>query len=160
MTVATVEILGEVKGYECLHEIMRLRAEALAMTRESIDELAGLQPGYAAKVLAPRPIKRMGSLSMGLMLPALGMKLVAIVDEEALERLRRFGPKRHAGAASHAGTVRYQISRRELRKRQRKGGHNSRKYLPKSKVRALARKAGLAGNKKRWSKPTLVEIKR
>jgi hypothetical protein len=51
-----IDTLGEVWSYEDLHRIMRARANDLNLSREAIDAIAGLQSGYAAKLLSPRPI--------------------------------------------------------------------------------------------------------
>lgn len=147
-------ILGDVNKYSDLHEIMRARADELGLTREHIDELAGLHSGYAAKLLSPKPIKKLGDLLLGLMMPGLGMRLVAIEDLDALERITRRGLRREFATDMHAGTVHIQFSRKFMRKIQRKGGANSRKYLTKRKASALGRRAAKA----RWRKPTLIEI--
>src|SRR6266511_3696164 len=85
----TMQPLGPpIRSYEDLHRFLRARAEALNISRLTIDEATGLPAGYASKLLAPRPGKRIGSLSMGLMLGALGVKLVAYEDELALKKIR------------------------------------------------------------------------
>jgi hypothetical protein len=48
-----------------------------------------------------------------------------------------------------AGSVQISLSRNFMQKIRKKGGENSRKYLPKRLVKQLARKAALA----RWAKP-------
>lgn len=157
-------VLGSVASYADLHELMRARADELEISRQAIDQLARLQPGYAGKLLSPRPMRRLTDETLGFVLPALGMRLVLVEDLESLEQIKARASKRNNGCTSHASTVRYTISRRELRRRQRKGGKNSRAYLSKSKVRQLARKAGIAGNLVRWrdvkaaAKPKITEI--
>jgi hypothetical protein len=64
--------LATVRDYAQLHTALRLRADELKTTREAIDDLAGLQNGYAAKLLAPVPIKSLGRESLGPMLAVLG----------------------------------------------------------------------------------------
>jgi hypothetical protein len=146
--------LGIVSRYSDLHRIMRARAVELAISREALDDLAGLHHGYSAKLLAPKPIRKLGDLSLSCVLPALAIRLIAVADPEALERISSRLVKRQAGNASHAeqhgGTVVFQFSRRYMRSIQRKGGTNSRKYLPPKKVKELARKAGRAGAAARW----------
>lgn len=141
-----MNVLGEVVDYDALTALMRVRAAELQITYEALDEIAGTTKGHASKILSPMPSKRLGATSMTLFLPALAMKLIAVVDDEALRNINRRGLRRHAGAAMHAGTVHWKITRRELRRRQKLGGLNSRKFIPKSRSRALAKKAA----KKRW----------
>lgn len=147
-------ILGEFNSYAGLQEIMRTRADQLQITREQIDEISGLQNGYASKVLAPNPIKKLGATSMPLMLPALGMKLMAVEDPEALKRITRRGLKREVASSQVSAAVQFKLTYRFLRKIAKKGGENSRKFLTRRRRRQLARKAARA----RWSKPTLVEV--
>lgn len=146
-------ILGPVACYADLHELMRARADELEITRASLDRLACLPAGYAAKLLSPKPMKKLSDETLGFAMPALGMKLVAIEDLEAVEMLRARADKRRSvtmlGAAVHIV-----VSRRELKRRSRKGGANSRKYMPKGAASKLGRRAA----KKRWHKPKITEV--
>ena len=81
-------ILAEIRTYDDLHTVMRRVAVDREITREGIDVVAGLQSGYASKILAPSPMKRLGPASMGAVLGALGLKLLAVVDEEAVAKYR------------------------------------------------------------------------
>ena len=78
----------EIRNYQELHLALRERAEQLGVSRLTIDDVSGLPSGYSAKLLAPVPIKRLGPLSFGLMLQALGLKLVVVEDREALARVK------------------------------------------------------------------------
>jgi hypothetical protein len=80
--------LGVIKDYRDLHQILRARCEQLDILRETIDDASGLTSGHASKLLADPPIKNLGIVSLGLVLGALGMKLIAVDDHEALERIR------------------------------------------------------------------------
>ena len=148
---APTDTLGTVRSYSDLHEIMRNRADELEITRDALDELAGLQTGYSGKVLAPRPIRRIiprsNDLVLGLMLPALGMKLIAVVDEEALERIKNRRVKRKLPSVLGT-TIHLQFSRKELKKRQRNGGNNRRENLTPKRRSEISRNAALA----RWRK--------
>jgi len=54
-----------------------------------------LQTGYASTLLAPRPRKRIGPMSLGALLGALGLALVVVEDAAALARVRsRLVPRR------------------------------------------------------------------
>jgi len=119
----------------------------LQISREALDEIAGLQSGYAAKLLAPKPSRKLGDMSMACMLPALGAKRVLVEDDDALAQINNRMVKRDSRAAMHAVAVHYQPSRRFLRRIARKGGLNSRKNLDPERRTELARKAAKA----RWS---------
>lgn len=154
--IAPTAELGVVRSYADLHQIMRARADALEITRDALDELAGLQTGYSGKVLAPRPMKRImrreADMVLAVMLPVLGMKLVAVVDEEAVERFKNRRVKRKLPSVLST-TVHLQFSRRELKRRQRNGGKNSRKNMSKQAAKSLARKAAKA----RWTKAAAAD---
>ena len=49
------EVLAEVTDWLSLHRALRARAESLQVTRLGIDEGAGLQSGYAGKLLRDPP---------------------------------------------------------------------------------------------------------
>jgi hypothetical protein len=83
-----------IRTYDDLVHALRARAEELGLSRENIDDIAGLPSGYASKILAKKHIKRMGALSLWLILPALGAQLCLIEDPESLrayasQRVRR-----------------------------------------------------------------------
>jgi hypothetical protein len=142
-------MLAEINSYEDLHRALRTRAEELQLSRESIDAISGIPPGYAAKLLAPRPIKKLGGLSMPLVLPALGVKLVLMVDDEKTAAvLARTTTSTRSGRAVRAGTVKFELSERHMKRIRRKGGANSRAYMTKKRASELGRKAILA----RWNK--------
>lgn len=68
--------LGIASDYADLHRILRERADALNVSRMSIDEVAGLPVGYSAKLLQPIPEKALGAMSLNALLGALGLELV------------------------------------------------------------------------------------
>jgi hypothetical protein len=99
-TIETIAVvpLGEVRDYSDLHRVCRARAETLNVSRLTIDDAAGLTSGHSGKLLAPEPMKRMGPLSMKLVLGALRMKLIAVEDQEApTHKLVKRGPMPPAG---------------------------------------------------------------
>lgn len=73
-----------IKNYCDLHAGLRERAEQLNISRIVIDAIGELQEGYAGKLLAPVPSKTLGPKSLGGMLKALGLKLIAVEDQEAM----------------------------------------------------------------------------
>jgi hypothetical protein len=80
--------LAIIHGYDDLVAAIRARVAELGVTQATIDDVAGLQSGYAGKLLGPRRIKKLGIVSLGCVLGSLGMKLVAFEDPEALARVR------------------------------------------------------------------------
>jgi hypothetical protein len=77
-------------------EACRARMRALDITHETLDGLAGIQPGYSAKLLGPRPHRKIGLLTFPLLLGALGLALVAVEDAEQMARIRsRLVPRKY-----------------------------------------------------------------
>jgi hypothetical protein len=89
--------LGMVRNYDDLKAILRARAEALDVSRETIDELAGFSPGYAGRLLGPGADRRLGPATLAAMLGALGIKLIAVEDPEALAKYTARAKRRVAG---------------------------------------------------------------
>jgi hypothetical protein len=81
------DTIAEVRSWNDLDTALRARAESLNVSRLVLDELSGLQSGYASKLLAPVPIRHFGRVSLGAMSGALGLKLVVQEDKEALARV-------------------------------------------------------------------------
>jgi hypothetical protein len=71
-----------IRSYDDLHRFLRARAEELNVSREEIDRVGGLTPGYAAKLLAPRPIKKLGATTFALTLGAMGIMLLPVEDPD------------------------------------------------------------------------------
>ena len=61
----------------------------MRITNETIDEMAGLQPGYTSKQVCRPAMRRLGHVSLGLVLGGLGLKLTISEDPEQVERIRR-----------------------------------------------------------------------
>jgi hypothetical protein len=73
--------------YESLLVALRARAEALNVSRATLDDVSGLASGYTAKLLAQPPIKSLGAVSLGPMLGALGIAIVLVEDPDAMRRV-------------------------------------------------------------------------
>src|SRR4051794_38656581 len=80
--------LAIVRDYKELIAAIRARRDALDITHETIDAVAGLQAGYTSKLLVDPPMKCAGRVSLGAMLGALGLMLLVVEDPAALERVR------------------------------------------------------------------------
>jgi hypothetical protein len=87
--------IAEVTSYEGLIAAIRRRMAQLDGTFESLDDLAGLTRGHSQKLLATTPRRFLGSITFGVILQALGLKLVLIADVEQLERVRHRLVSRH-----------------------------------------------------------------
>lgn len=94
--------LAVVRSVDELQAALRARALALRIVFDgrsrrgddngrdcSLDGIAGLPTGYAAKLLAPVPLKSFGRHSLGPMLTALGCKLLLVEDADLLERITK-----------------------------------------------------------------------
>ena len=141
------DMLGEVTTYSDLHMLLRARANDLQLSREELDSISGLQPGYTAKLLSPRPMKRLGVTSMPLLLSALGVKLVLMVDDEKTAALQSRITMHPRKASAVRSAVCYSVSQRFLRRIGRKGGSNSRANMSPRQASALGKRAAQA----RWS---------
>jgi len=84
-----MEPIYYVRTYDDLREALRVRCKALKVSRETIDEIAGLGSCYTNKLMAPVPVKNFGRISLGAMLGAMGVMLVLVEDMDALERVER-----------------------------------------------------------------------
>lgn len=94
--------LAEITDYESLVKNLRERMDAIGITHDNLNELAGFADRYSQKILTltqPRPsssrprdgrgsVRRIGMQSLGPLLGALSVKLVLVEDPEALERNR------------------------------------------------------------------------
>src|SRR5947209_5582964 len=92
-------VVGEARGYVDLIMALRAQAERLGAPQLAIDEVAGVAAGFSGHCLVGR--KRLGPQSMGLIIQALGVKLLVVEDETATPRVKRLmhtprgrGPRR------------------------------------------------------------------
>jgi hypothetical protein len=94
------QIIGIARDHDGLVAALRLRLLELGTTFSSIDDLAGLPPGYVSRLFNRYPTKGnpcrgLGRISMGPLLGALGVELLVAVDHAQLERIRhRIEPTR------------------------------------------------------------------
>jgi len=77
-----------------LVEALRQRRDALDISHETIDEISGLQSGYAGKLLAPRAPRNLSYNSLGLILGALGVGLQVVEDQEQIAKVAKRWQKR------------------------------------------------------------------
>jgi hypothetical protein len=92
-------VVVEVTDYAGLMDALRARRDQLAVTHQTIDDVAGLPSGYTGKLFAPHPMKCLGMISLGAILGTLGLKLAILEDDEALKRVKgRLVPRKKARA--------------------------------------------------------------
>ena len=145
-------VIGEFSDYDQMINVLRQRAADLNLSGEQIDGVAGLPARYTQKLLGPNQVRRLGATSLGPFLGALAVRGLLVEDRTALEKLRHQTTPRKAQYARpgmRAGSVQISLSSRFMQIIRKKGGQNSRKYLPRKLVKQLARKAAAA----RWAKP-------
>jgi hypothetical protein len=80
--------IAVVRSTADLRAIFRQRVRDLNISFETVDSIAGLPTRDTGKLLGPNPSKNFGAISFDALLGALGLKLVAVEDAEALERIR------------------------------------------------------------------------
>jgi hypothetical protein len=96
--------LATIKNYDDLITALRARVDDLGISRDTVDEIAGLSDHYTTKLLTLSDTRRAGarrlgtrSLSLrilGPLLGALSVKILLVPDDEALARNRlRYVPR-------------------------------------------------------------------
>ena len=126
-------VLASFTDYAGMLQAFRDRANErkISMSDEDTATIAGLPDKYLAKLLAPRPVRRIGMLSLGPVLGVLGAKLLLVVDEEACRRLE---------------------SRKDVRLKQRNGNLVRSAATTHVLTRRFMQKIGRIGGKTRWKK--------
>jgi hypothetical protein len=77
-----------VRNYSDLIRLLCARRDELNLCHETLDALAGLQNGYASKILTPHHLRKLGPVSWSLV-EALGLAVTIAEAPEALARMRR-----------------------------------------------------------------------
>jgi hypothetical protein len=143
--LARPELLEPIRSYDDLHKALRARADELNLSRLELDRLAGITSGYASKLLAPVPLKRLSPYTFTLMVGALGIRLRVEEDPEALERISRFAQKREVKVPMRAHKINPRSSKhfslRQLKKWASRGGDMRAYRLGKRRRRAIAKQA-------------------
>jgi len=136
--------LAVIRSYDDLHSAVRERSAEIGMTRADLDARAGLADGHAGKLLGKRQTKRLGNVTLGLVMGALRVALVMVEDSDVATP-----PVEHIDASHNMRAT----SERGSRWRFPKGpdfarimaARRARKQTPEQRS-AAARKAALA----RW----------
>jgi hypothetical protein len=152
-------VLAIARDYQGIHAACRTRADELEITRETLDATSGMQGGYSGKLLAPKPVKRAGPITLPLLLGGLGLALAVVEDPDALDRVKSRLVKRRRPPANRASTATpaeaQDAIRLHLSTIGRRGARSLNKALSARQRQRAARKAALArwspkGRKKRW----------
>lgn len=91
--------LAVARDYAEMHAAFRAYVEEVNVSREAIDDIAGLPDGFAGKALAPVPAKTLGRANLGDFLQSMGLALIVCQDVEAFNRIRHRLPERQANQA-------------------------------------------------------------
>jgi hypothetical protein len=85
--LAGMKQLAICHDYNELLAAIRHRRDELRISHFTLDHVSGIPSGYASKLLASPPMKRLGALSLGPVLGALGLRLLVVDDPAALARV-------------------------------------------------------------------------
>lgn len=80
-------VIADVHDYHGLIHAIRERKAELGMSDAALDEIAGLPPGYAGKVLGQSLVKRLGPMSLSAVVGALGLRLTLVEDPMATAKI-------------------------------------------------------------------------
>ncbi len=72
-----------VTDYRSLIDAFRRRKDELSIPHLSLDKIAGLPSGYSGKLFGRANVRALGPISFGLILNALGLRMILELDERA-----------------------------------------------------------------------------
>jgi hypothetical protein len=81
-------VLATVINYDGIIAVVRGRMRERGITNATLEHIAGLPDGYIAKLLGASRIKNLGPNSFDGIVQGLGMKLIAVEDAKATEKMR------------------------------------------------------------------------
>lgn len=133
-----------------LHMALRQRWQDLGVTSESIDAVCKFPDKYTAKLLGPKPVRRLSSMSRYAMINVLGLELVLRVSPENTRQFTKqltLIRRKPAVLAVKCGRGKHrEVSKKFLRKIAPRGGNMRAHMLTAHKRTKIARKAARA----RW----------
>jgi hypothetical protein len=97
--------LAEIHEFHELVAALKARMHELNITMDTLDAIAGLPCRFSAKILAKKPLKGLGPISLGAIIGALGLKLIVVEDEEALSLVRSRLTKRKSPPVLDAPSI-------------------------------------------------------
>jgi hypothetical protein len=132
--------------------VLKKRIASLGISYETANAMADLSDGYIAKLLGPRPSRRLGSKAFDGLLRATRTKLLVVPDDDAMEKGQLI-PRRRALSVKRASPTDCVVRRDRQFMRQigQRGGFASGQAR---RARALQKKALSDANRtralKRW----------
>ena len=138
-------VVAEIRTYTEFTAAIRAWLTQLDTNYSCVNDLAGLQDGYLAKLIAKSPVRSFGRASLSPVLGALGLKILLVVDTERLAAMR----PRYVRRKKHACDDACDGNRRSLRFNPNLAGiygHRRALILSPGRRSAIARKAARA----RW----------
>ena len=148
----TEQPLGVCRTADELRAILRARFDALGVSLETVDHIAGLPTRYTAKVLGLQPTRNFGQFSLDGLIGAAGIKLIVVEDADALARVRtRLVPlQRIDHTAASRRRIIIKLTPEFMRKIGALGGRKSAEIRHARALKSeMKRRAALA----RWRKP-------
>jgi hypothetical protein len=145
------EPLASFVDYDGLRRALNACRDLRDVSLERMDEITGAPAGYFAKLLGPRPIKRIGLQSLGWALGGLGVRCVLVSDPEALAKVESRFVERdvpHLASVVRGGTTEFKLSRRHMSIIQAKGRRSRWENMTPKQRTKWAKEM----NKSRWRK--------
>jgi hypothetical protein len=144
-------LTAAITSYDEMIDALRARKAELGLSDAVVDDLTGLPTGYTGKVLGPARVKKMGALSLWLMLEVLAFDMRLDSSVEKAARMQERWEKRSEGQANMNNKAK-PLSLRNLAKKNRetfreagrKGGRARARLQTAEQRRSLARKGGRA----------------
>lgn len=84
---------------------IRERVDELGISRLELDRHAGLASGHSGKLLGARRVKKFGFVSLGLVLGAVGCKLILVEDAVQTARILACRERRQENMVRQASTA-------------------------------------------------------
>ena len=141
--------IGVCRTTDDLRVILRARFTELGISLETVDHIAGLPQRYTQTLLGLQPKKQFGPISFDALLGTAGIKLIAVADQEALDRVRsRLAPLQrvNCGAAARRRVI-VKLTPQHMREIGSKGGRACHAIALRKKARSeIYRRNAL----KRW----------
>jgi hypothetical protein len=81
-------IIATVTDYSGFVEAIRSWIAQVGISYETAEHIAGIQPGYLAKLISGTPVRSFSRLSLGSVLGALCLRMQLVIDEERLQRMQ------------------------------------------------------------------------
>ncbi|MGA8696570.1 MAG: hypothetical protein WB689_22580, partial [Xanthobacteraceae bacterium] len=116
-------VIADVNSYEEMIAVLRRRVAELQIKGRAFDAFAGLPDGYLSKLIAERPVRRIGMVSFSPLMNALGLRCLFVEDPEGTERLKsRLKPRNASYVRTMPAAASIVFTARMLKRIRRLGG--------------------------------------